>query len=98
MDNIVVTPHIAGAGLEVVYRHSNMLCDDFFALLKGEMPKAIINPEAIDDFNRFIEMAKDIAPGGGRRIECSRCSALWQVLMVQTPYFPAKSLPGYRKK
>ncbi len=74
MDNIVVTPHIAGAGLEVVYRHSDMLCDDFFALLKGEMPKAIINPEAIDDPGRFIEMAKDIAPGGGRRIECQGCA------------------------
>jgi D-3-phosphoglycerate dehydrogenase len=74
MDNIIVTPHIAGAGLEVVYRHSDMLCDDFFALLKGEMPKAIINPEAIDDFNRFKEMSKQVSAGGGKRLECSGCS------------------------
>jgi len=74
MDNMVLTPHIAGAGLEVVYRHSNMLCDDFFALLKGEMPKAIINPEAIGDINRFKEMGKKTLAGTGRLLECQGCS------------------------
>ncbi len=74
MDNIVVTPHIAGAGLEVVYRHSDMICDDLLALLNGQMPKAIINPEAIDDFDRFKKMAASHTAGAGQRIECQGCS------------------------
>jgi D-3-phosphoglycerate dehydrogenase / 2-oxoglutarate reductase len=74
MDNIIVTPHIAGAGFEIDHRHSNMLCDDFFALLQGEMPKAIINPEAIDDFNRFKELGKQVSAGSGTRLECAGCS------------------------
>lgn len=74
MDNIVVTPHIAGAGLEVVFRHSDMLCDDFLALLNGEMPKAIINPEAIDSLERFREMERSVTAGSGKKIECQSCS------------------------
>ncbi|MBN1299426.1 MAG: hydroxyacid dehydrogenase [Actinobacteria bacterium] len=71
MDNIVVTPHIAGAGLEVVYRHSDMICDDLFSLLKGEMPKAIINPETVDDFSRFKNLAMATPAGRGQIIACS---------------------------
>lgn len=72
MDNIVVTPHIAGAGLEVVFRHSNMICDDLLSLLNGEMPKAIINPEAIGNLERFKEMGASATPGRGKIIECDR--------------------------
>jgi D-3-phosphoglycerate dehydrogenase len=74
MDNIVVTPHIAGAGLEVIFRHSNMLCDDLFVLLKGEMPKALLNPEAIGDLSRFKQLGSSISTAVGSRIECSGCS------------------------
>jgi len=81
MENTVVTPHIAGAGLEVVCRHSDMLCDDFFSLLKGEMPKAIINPEAIGDTGRFIEMGRSVNAGSGQRIECQGCSQTNQVIL-----------------
>lgn len=56
MDNTILTPHIAGAGLEVVYRHSDMLIDDLNALLNGELPKAIINPETLNDLNKFKKM------------------------------------------
>ena len=51
MDNVVLTPHIAGAGLEVVYRHSRMLVDAFLKLLAGETPKAICNPEVLKNFS-----------------------------------------------
>ena len=74
MDNIVATPHIAGAGLEVVYRHSDMLCDDLLALLNGQMPKAIINPEAVDNLDRFKNMAASHPAGAGQTIECQGCS------------------------
>jgi len=50
-ENAVLTPHIAGAGHEVVYRHSKMLVDDFRRLLKGERPKAIFNPETLEGFD-----------------------------------------------
>ena len=49
-ENAVLTPHIAGAGHEVVYRHSKMLVDDFKRLLKGERPIAIFNPETLEEF------------------------------------------------
>jgi D-3-phosphoglycerate dehydrogenase len=52
LENVVLTPHIAGAGLEVIYRHSNMLVDDFLRLLEGKMPKAIYNPEVLKGNNR----------------------------------------------
>jgi len=74
MNNTVLTPHIAGAGLEVVYRHSNMLVDDFFALLKGEMPKAIINPDVIGDSNRFREMGKQISSAPAQVSTCKFCT------------------------
>ena len=61
MDNTILTPHIAGAGFEVVYRHSDMLIDDLFALLNGEPPKAIINPETISDLNKFKNMGGGIS-------------------------------------
>lgn len=58
MDNVVLTPHIAGAGLEVVYHHSNMLVDDFQKLLRGEMPVAICNPEVLKDLDLTSERSK----------------------------------------
>ncbi len=53
LDNVVLTPHIAGAGLEVIYRHSNMLVDDFLRLMEGKMPKVICNPETLRGNNRL---------------------------------------------
>ena len=53
LDNVVLTPHIAGAGLEVIYRHSNMIVDDLLHLMEGTMPKAIYNPEILKGGNRL---------------------------------------------
>jgi len=53
LDNVVLTPHIAGAGLEVIYRHSNMIVDDLLHLMEGTMPKAIYNPEILKGSNRL---------------------------------------------
>jgi D-3-phosphoglycerate dehydrogenase len=53
LDNVVLTPHIAGAGLEVIYRHSNMLVDDFLRLMEGKMPRAVYNPETLKGNNRL---------------------------------------------
>jgi phosphoglycerate dehydrogenase-like enzyme len=47
LDNVILTPHIAGAGLEVIYRHSRMVVDDLLRLIEGKMPDAIANPEVL---------------------------------------------------
>ena len=53
LENVVLTPHIAGAGLEVIYRHSNMLVDDLLRLLEGKLPKVVYNPEVLKGNNRL---------------------------------------------
>ncbi|WP_129115419.1 2-hydroxyacid dehydrogenase [Halegenticoccus tardaugens] len=47
LDNVVTTPHLAGAAAEVVERHSEMLVDDIEALLSGEEPIHVANNEAL---------------------------------------------------
>lgn len=45
LDNIVLTPHLAGATEETVERHSRMIADDVLRFLGGERPKNLVNPE-----------------------------------------------------
>lgn len=44
-DNVILTPHIAGAGVDVIYLQSVMLVNDFLYYLSGGIPKPVINPE-----------------------------------------------------
>ena len=44
-DNLVLTPHIAGATVETVERHSRMMTDDILRFTRGERPVNIVNPE-----------------------------------------------------
>lgn len=44
-DNVILTPHIAGAGVDVIYLQSVMLVNDFMLYLSGGVPKPVINPE-----------------------------------------------------
>lgn len=41
MDNVIITPHLAGAAYEVIDRHSKMIIDDVFAWLDGKQPAHI---------------------------------------------------------
>ena len=43
--NVILTPHIAGAGRDVIYLQSVMLVNDLLLYLAGGMPKPIVNPE-----------------------------------------------------
>ena len=43
--NVVLTPHIAGAGRDVIYLQSVMLTNDLLFYLAGGMPKPIVNKE-----------------------------------------------------
>lgn len=44
LDNVILTPHIAGASKETVYRAARMLSEDIVRILKGEKPLYCANP------------------------------------------------------
>ncbi len=44
-DNVIVTPHIAGAGRDVIYLQSVMITNDVLFYLAGGIPRPIVNPE-----------------------------------------------------
>ena len=43
--NVILTPHIAGAGRDVIYLQTVMLVNDLLLYLAGGRPKPIVNPE-----------------------------------------------------
>lgn len=47
LDNVVTTPHLAGAAEEVISRHSKMLIDDIEAILREESPIRVANEETL---------------------------------------------------
>ena len=51
MDNVVTTPHIASSSQDVINRHSTLIVNDIAALLQGETPMHVKNPETLDGFS-----------------------------------------------
>jgi len=47
LNNVTLTPHIAGASKETVRRAANMLAEDAARILLGERPKYCVNPEVL---------------------------------------------------
>jgi D-3-phosphoglycerate dehydrogenase len=47
LDNVVTTPHLAGAAEEVIERHSQMLVDDIEAFFAGDQPAHVANEETL---------------------------------------------------
>lgn len=45
LDNVILTPHLAGATLDVQERHSQMIVEDVLAWLDGRRPAHLANPE-----------------------------------------------------
>ena len=45
LDNVTLTPHLAGATGEVQERHSQIIVDDVIAWLDGRCPMHLANPE-----------------------------------------------------
>ncbi len=43
-DNVILTPHLGGATVEVPERHSRMMVDDIYTWLDGGRPKYVFNP------------------------------------------------------
>jgi D-3-phosphoglycerate dehydrogenase len=46
LDNLIVTPHIAGASVDVVRHHSQMVLQDVIAYLDHKQPPHLVNPSA----------------------------------------------------
>lgn len=46
--NVLLTPHIAGAGRDVIYLQSVMLVNDLLYYFAGGLPKAVVNPEVFE--------------------------------------------------
>ncbi|MEA4853146.1 MAG: NAD(P)-dependent oxidoreductase [Christensenella sp.] len=51
-DNVVLTPHIAGSGRDVIYLQSVMLVNDLMLYFGGGRPKPVVNPEVFDKIGR----------------------------------------------
>jgi len=47
MDNVLITPHIAGASRDVPVQHSLMIADEIARYVKGEGPKRLFNKEVL---------------------------------------------------
>ena len=50
--NVVLTPHIAGAGRDVIYLQSVMLVNDLLLYFAGGMPRPVVNPEVFQKIKR----------------------------------------------
>jgi D-3-phosphoglycerate dehydrogenase / 2-oxoglutarate reductase len=48
LDNVVLSPHLAGASTDVVRHHSRQVVDDLLRLERGEQPIHVANPEVFD--------------------------------------------------
>jgi D-3-phosphoglycerate dehydrogenase / 2-oxoglutarate reductase len=47
LPNVVLTPHIGGATWDTEARQAQMVADDLDALLRGDAPAHIVNPEVL---------------------------------------------------
>jgi phosphoglycerate dehydrogenase-like enzyme len=47
LSNVIATPHIGGATIDVIVHHGEMICDSIEAYLRGERPRFIANPEVL---------------------------------------------------
>ncbi|HEX9924813.1 MAG TPA: NAD(P)-dependent oxidoreductase [Anaerolineae bacterium] len=45
LDNVVLSPHLAGASLDIPRHHSRMIVDDLLLALNRQKPRRLLNPE-----------------------------------------------------
>ena len=50
LDNVVLTPHMAGQAREIPFHQNRIILDNIKAILSGKQPKTICNPEVLDNF------------------------------------------------
>jgi D-3-phosphoglycerate dehydrogenase len=47
MANVILTPHIGGATYDTEANHTTLIADGLAALLRGEAPSNLVNPEVL---------------------------------------------------
>lgn len=47
LDNLTITPHLAGSTAEVIERQSKMIVDDVLTWIEGGIPKFVFNPDVL---------------------------------------------------
>ncbi len=50
LNNVILSPHLAGATVQVVEHHSKMVVDDLLDVLNKKTPKRLANPQVFDQF------------------------------------------------
>lgn len=55
MDNVIITPHIAGWSSEGVIRFLNKAVRNLLKALKGDLPESLVNPEAVPKWRERIK-------------------------------------------
>jgi phosphoglycerate dehydrogenase-like enzyme len=59
LDNVLLTPHLAGAADDVKAHHAAMIIQDLQTLATGAVPERLVNPEVLNDqgrLQRFVEL------------------------------------------
>ena len=51
LDNVILTPHIGGATVETIERHSRMMADDILRFVEGRRPVNLVTPEVWTSLN-----------------------------------------------
>jgi len=53
LDNVVLSPHLAGASMDIPRHHSRMMVDDLLLAFSGKKPSRLLNPE-VWERSRFV--------------------------------------------
>ena len=61
LDNVILTPHVAGLSMESVLKMSEISCRDTVRILRGEKPQHFYNPEV---WKRHLERRRALGHGG----------------------------------
>ena len=51
LDNVLLTPHVGGATVETIERHSRMMADDILRFVEGRRPVNMVTPEVWSSLN-----------------------------------------------
>jgi D-3-phosphoglycerate dehydrogenase len=54
LDNVLLSPHLAGASTDIQAHHSRMITNDIFRFLAGERPEHLANPAAWEGRRPFF--------------------------------------------